>query len=147
MNNNTFYFVLMPKLDNNDDPTIESLAISYGEYINGKFESNWAKKGGTSWTSEEPNIAAGKPGVNRAAIYNPIKNIQIGITKTSSTPQDVMELEGYSLKGATFEIWTAKEGGTKVTMYKDEANKQPVTQLVTDDKGKTPIYYLSLIHI
>lgn len=142
MNNNTFYFVLMPKLDNNDDPTIESLAISYGEYINGKFESNWAKKGGTSWTAEEPNIAAGKPGVNRAAIYNPIKNIQIGITKTSSTPQDVMELEGYSLKGATFEIWTAKEGGTKVTMYKDEANKQPVTQLVTDDKGKTPIYYI-----
>ena len=51
-------------------------------------------------------------------------------------------MEGYSLKGATFEVWTAKEGGTKVTMYQDEANKQPVTQLVTDDKGKTPVYYI-----
>lgn len=142
MNNNTFYFVLMPKLDNNQDPTIESLSISYGEYINGKFESNWSKKGGTSWAAEEPNLAAGKPGVNRGAIYNPIKNIQVGITKTTSTPPDVMALEGYSLKGATFEVWTAKEGGTKVTMYQDEANKQPVTQLVTDDKGKTPVYYI-----
>lgn len=142
MNKNTFYFKVRGLANSQGVYSIPYCRLEYNELINGHWDVNWAKKGGQSWKEKEPDVDHGEPGVNRGAIFNTIKNIKVGVKKTSSAPEDVMNLEGYSLEGAEFEIWTDKTGGSQVTMYKDEASKKPVTRLVTDKDGNTPEYYI-----
>ena len=142
MNKNTFYFKVRGLANSQGVYSIPYCRLEYNELINGHWDVNWAKKGGQSWREKEPDVDHGEPGVNRGAIFNTIKNIKVSVKKTSSAPEDVMNLEGYSLEGAEFEIWTDKTGGSQVTMYKDEASKKPVTRLVTDKDGNTPEYYI-----
>lgn len=142
MNKNTFYFKVRGLANSQGVYSIPYCRLEYNELINGHWDVNWAKKGGQSWREKEPDVDHGEPGVNRGAIFNTIKNIKVSVKKTSSAPEDVMNLEGYSLEGAEFEIWTDKTGGSQVTMYKDEASKKPVTKLVTDKDGNTPEYYI-----
>lgn len=142
MNKNTLYFKVMGLKNSQGVYSLRDCKIAYSELINGHWDVNWAKKGGQSWKEKEPDVDHGEPGINRGAIFNTIKNIKVSVKKTSSAPEDVMNLEGYSLEGAEFEIWTDKTGGSQVTMYKDEASKKPVTKLVTDKDGNTPEYYI-----
>lgn len=142
MNKNTLYFKVMGLKNSQGVYSLRDCKIAYSELINGHWDVNWAKKGGQSWKEKEPDVDHGEPGINRGAIFNTIKNIKVSVKKTSSAPEDVMNLEGYSLEGAEFEIWTDKTGGSQVTMYKDEASKKPVTRLVTDKDGNTPEYYI-----
>lgn len=142
MNKNTLYFKVMGLKNSQGVYSLRDCKIAYSELINGHWDVNWAKKGGQSWREKEPDVDHGEPGINRGAIFNTIKNIKVSVKKTSSAPEDVMNLEGYSLEGAEFEIWTDKTGGSQVTMYKDEASKKPVTKLVTDKDGNTPEYYI-----
>lgn len=142
MNKNTLYFKVMGLKNSQGVYSLRYCKIAYSELINGTWEVNWAQKGAQSWTEVKTDADHGEPGVNRGAIFNTIKNIKVGVKKTSSAPEDVMNLEGYSLEGAEFEIWTDKTGGSQVTMYKDEASKKPVTRLVTDKDGNTPEYYI-----
>lgn len=141
-NNNTFYFRIIAVKDEHDQYSLQRGRIEYDEYQNKEWKKNWDTKGGDYWTEQVKDVVNNNPGVNRGCIFNKLRNIKVTVEKGSKAPTDIMNLSAYSLEGGKFEVWTAKTGGNKVTMYKDEANTQPVTQLVTNKDGKTPTYYI-----
>ncbi len=144
LNNNTFYFRVIAVKDENEQYTIQKCRISYSEYQNKSWDDGtaWKSKGGQIWTETKADVANGNPGVVRACIFDELRNVKVTVKKGSKAPSDIMDLSAYSLAGGKFEVWTAKTGGSRVTMYEDEANTKAVTQFVTDKDGNTPTYYI-----
>ena len=142
MNTNTFYFRIVAVKDEKSQYSIQKCKILYQEYINKEWKANWNDKGGYSWEETAANPSKDEPGANRGIIFNKLRNVKVTVKKASKATSDIMGLSAYSLAGGKFEVWTAKTGGSRVTMYEDEANTKSVTQFVTDDKGNTPTYYI-----
>lgn len=69
---------------------------------------------------------------------------KLTVEKASKASQEVLELEAYSLAGATFGVFSDQACTKRVQLYSDEKLSSPVADNVfrTDDAGKTPAYYL-----
>lgn len=69
---------------------------------------------------------------------------KLTVEKASKASSEVLELDSYSLSGATFGVFSDQACTQRVQLYSDEKLTVKVADNVfrTDDAGKTPTYYL-----
>lgn len=69
---------------------------------------------------------------------------KLTVEKASKASSEVLELDSYSLSGATFGVFSDQACTQRVQLYSDEKLTVKVADNVfrTDDAGKTPAYYL-----